>query len=93
MMPPSQYEESSIVKDYAKVIIFVCMLATLWIAFNECVMKIGNITLGMVSGIAADLVNFLILIWRITPIGMVIGVFIWVFLRAVRREPYQRYVG
>jgi len=47
----------------------------------------------MVNGTAADLVNFIILIYRLIPIGMVIGVFIWCFMRAVRREPYSQFVG
>jgi len=93
MMSPHRYEESKIVRDYALVIIFVCMLAALWIIFNEAVMGVGNIALDMVNGTAADLVNFIILIYRLIPIGMVIGVFIWCFMRAVRREPYSQFVG
>jgi len=56
-------------------------------------MKVGNVGLGMVAGTAADIINFLILIWRVTPIAMILGVFLWCFLRAVRREPYQQQVG
>lgn len=93
MMPPQRYQESNIVKDYALVIIFVSLLASLWIILNEVVMNVGNVGLDMVAGTAADIINFLILIWRVTPIAMVLGVFIWCFLRAVRREPYQQYVG
>ncbi len=26
-------------------------------------------------------------------IGMILGVFVWCFLRAVRKEPYSQYVG
>ncbi len=93
-MMPSRYEEgSSILKDYALVIIFVHFVAVLWIILNEAVMGIGNVGLDMVEGTATDLINFLILIWRIIPIGMIIGVWVWVFLRAVRREPYQQYAG
>lgn len=93
MMPPSQYQESSIIRDYALVIIFVSMLAVFFIILNEVVLKLGNVGLGMVTGQAAELINFLILIWRVTPIMMVLGVFVWVFLRAVRREPYQMQMG
>lgn len=93
MMPPQYHQESNIVKDYALVIIFVSMLAALWIILNEVVMNVGNVGLDMVTGTAADIINFLILIWRVTPIAMVLGVFVWCFLRAVRREPYQQYVG
>ena len=94
-MMPSQYQESNIVKDYALLIIFVCVLASLWIILNEVVMKVGNVAVDIVgtTGIAADLVNFLILIYRIVPIGMVLGVFLYVFLRAVRKEPYSQFVG
>lgn len=93
MMPVHPYQqESNIIKDYALVLIFVSIVATLWIIFNEVVMKLGNVTLNMVSGTAADLVYFIILIYRITPIGMVLGVFIWCFLRAVRKEPYTQFV-
>lgn len=95
MMPPTQYQESSVIRDYALVIIFVCTLAVLWIIFNEVVMKVGNATFDIVgtTGIAADLVNFIILIYRMIPIGMIIGVFVWCFLRAVKKEPYQQFVG
>jgi len=94
MMPP-QYQEHSVVHDYALAIIFVHFVAVFFIILNEVVMKVGNIGLGMVgtTGIAADLINFLILIWRIVPIGMILGVWLWVFLRAVRKEPYSQYVG
>lgn len=88
-----QYEQNSIVKDYALVIIFVHLVAVLWIILNEVVMGVGNVGLDMVAGTAADLINFLILIWRVTPIGMILGVWVWVFLRAVRREPYQQQIG
>lgn len=94
MQPYQQpYQGSNIIKDYALVIIFVCMVAVFFIILNEVVLKIGNAGLGMVSGQAAELINFLILIWRVTPIMMVLGVFVWVFLRAVRREPYQQQIG
>jgi len=92
MMQP-QRQEHSIVHEYALVIIFVHVVAIFFIILNEVVMKVGNVGLGMVSGIAADLINFLILIWRITPIGMILGIWVWVFLRAVRKEPYSQYVG
>ena len=93
-MMPSRYEESSsILKDYALVIIFVHLLAVFWIIFNEVVMKLGNVGLGMVSGVGADLINFLILIWRVVPIAMVLGIWVFVFVRAVKREPYQQYAG
>jgi len=90
MQPYSQ--NSNILKDYALAIIFIHMIAVLWIILNEAVMGIGNVALDMVAGTAADMVNFLILIYRIIPIGMIIGTWTWVFLRAVRREPYQQYV-
>lgn len=96
MQPYQQpYHESNIVKDYALVIIFVCLVAVLWIIFNEVVMKVGNAAFDIVgtTGIAANLLNFLILIYRVTPIAMILGVFVWVFLRAVRREPFQQQVG
>lgn len=94
MQPYQQpYQGSNIIKDYALVIIFVCMVAVFFIILNEVVMKLGNVGLGMVSGQAANIINFLILIWRVTPIMMVLGVFVWVFLRAVRREPYQQQIG
>ena len=86
-------QESNILKDYALAIIFVHFTAVLWIILNEVVMKVGNVALDMVAGTAADLINFLILIWRVFPIGMIIGVWIWVFLRAARREPYQLWIG
>lgn len=92
MMPP-QRQEHSIVHDYALAIIFVHLVAIFFIILNEVVMKVGNVGLGMVAGVAADLINFLILVWRITPIGMILGVWVWVFLRAVRKEPYSQYVG
>jgi hypothetical protein len=81
------------VKDYALVIIFVAMLAVLWIILNEVVMGVGNVALDMVDGTAADLVNFLITIYRLFPIAMVLGVFAWCFMRAFRREPFQQYGG
>jgi len=93
MLPPSQYQESNIVKDYGLVIVFVCLVAVFFIILNEVIMKVGNVGLGMVAGTAADIINFLILIWRVTPIAMILGVFLWCFLRAVRREPYQQQVG
>lgn len=92
-MMPQQYQGGSILKDYALVIIFVHLTAALWIILNEAVMGLGNVGLDMVSGTGADILNFLILIWRVIPIGMILGVWVWVFLRAVRREPYQQYVG
>jgi len=85
--------ESSIIKDYALAIIFVHVVAALWIILNEVVMGVGNAALDMVAGTAAGMINFLILIYRVIPIGMILGCWLWVFLRAVRREPYQQYVG
>lgn len=90
---PQQYRGSNIITDYALVIIFVCMLAVFFIILNEVVLKIGNVGLDMVSGQATTIINFLILIWRVTPIMMILGVFVWCFLRAVRREPYQQQIG
>lgn len=83
----------SIIRDYALVIIFVGLLCAFWVIMNEVVMKVGNVGLSMVSGTGAEIINFLILIYRITPIALVLAVFVWCFLRAVRREPYQQYVG
>jgi len=88
-------ENTSIIRDYALVIISVHVVAFLWIIFNEAVMGVGNAALDLVgtTGTAADLVNFLILIYRMIPIGLIIGIWVWVFLRATKREPYQQYVG
>jgi len=96
MQPYQQpYQSSNIIKDYALVIIFVCLVAVLWIIFNEVVMKMGNAAFDIVgtTGTPADLLNFLILIYRATPIAMVLGVFVWCFLRAVRQEPYKQQIG
>ena len=93
MYPVPEEEKTSILRDYALVIVFVCFLAFIWVIFNEVVMHMGNLTLEMVgnTGTPANIVNFIILIYRMTPIGMVLGVFLWVFLRAVKREPYREY--
>jgi len=92
MMPYPQQQGSNIVKEYALVIIFVSVLAVIWIIMNEVVMNVGGVGLDMVSGTATDILNFIILIYRIIPIAMIIGVFIWCFLRATRREPFQQFV-
>ena len=87
------HQESSILKDYALVIIFVHFVAALWIILNEAVVGVANVGLDLVAGTAADIINFLVLIYRIVPIGMIIGIWIYVFVRAVKREPYQQWVG
>lgn len=92
MMPYPQEQRSNIVKEYALVIIFVSVLAVIWIIMNEVVMNVGGVGLDMVSGTATDILNFIILVYRIIPIVMIIGVFIWCFLRATRREPFQQFV-
>ena len=91
-MMPSSYQEESILKQYALAIIFVHVLAMVWILLNEAVMGIGNAAFDMVgtTGQAADMINFLILIYRVIPIGMIIGVWVWIFLRAAKREPYYQ---
>jgi hypothetical protein len=95
MMPPARHQEHHIVRDYALVIIVVCFLAVPWIIFNEVVMRVGNVGFGIVgrTGAAADIINFIILIYRIIPIGMILGVFVWCFMRAVKKEPYYQFAG
>ena len=92
--PVPYQERTDILRDYALVIIFVCVLAFVWVIFNEVVMNVGNTAISLVgeTGVPSDLIHFIITIYRIVPIGMVIGVFLWVFLRATRKEPYQEYM-
>ena len=93
MYPVPQQDRTSILRDYALVIVFVCFLAFFWVVFNEVVVRVGDVTLEMVgnTGTPATLVNFITQVYRIAPIGMVIGVFLWVFLRATKKEPYREY--
>jgi len=73
--------------------IVVVIIAALWVIFNEVVMGVGNVAIDMVEGTGEDLANFLILIYRITPIFMVIAVWAWALMRAFKREPFEQFGG
>lgn len=88
-----QPQESSIARDYIMVVVVVCAVCAIWIIANEFVLKIGNIALDITGGPATAILNFIILSWRLAPIIIIIGVFVWAFMRAFKREPYEIYTG
>lgn len=93
MIPVQQIQSRNPIREYIMALVVVTMIAVFWVIMNEAVMGVGNVAIDMVEGTAEDLVNTLISIYRITPIAMVIGVWIWCFYRAFKREPFEEFGG
>lgn len=94
MYPQPPEPRRSIVEDYALVVIFVSIICFIWIIFNEVVIKVADIAAGYTTSEGAAILNFIVLIWRILPVALIIGIWAWAFMRAFRgREPYQQYGG
>lgn len=93
MFQPQQIQDTNPIRGYVLAMVVVVMIAVLWVIMNEAVMGVGNVALDMVEGIGADMVNFLILIYRVTPIFMIIAVWAWCFYRAFKREPFEQFGG
>lgn len=91
MFPIQQIQESNPIREYIVAMVLVVFIGILWVIFNELIMGVGNVAIGMVDGTALELVNFLILIYRITPIFMIIAVWTWAFFRAFAREPFEQF--
>lgn len=91
--PQQQIQQSNPIRDYVFAMVAVVIIAILWIVFNEAVMGIADVGLGMVTGTGADMINFLIAIYRITPIFMIVAVWLYCFFRAFKREPFEQFVG
>jgi uncharacterized BrkB/YihY/UPF0761 family membrane protein len=81
------------IREYITALIVVTMIAVFWVIMNEVVMGVGSVTIDMVEGTAEDLAYTLIDIYRITPIAMVIAVWVWCFYRAFKREPFEQFGG
>ena len=87
-------QERGITEDYMLAAISISIVCVLWIVFNEAVIKIANITASFpLESQASSIVSLLVTIWRALPVAIIIGVLVWVLMRAVKREPYAQYTG
>ena len=76
------------------ILVVVCLVCGLWIVFNEVVIKMANIgTVCAAGGPGAEIMNWLIMFWRILSVGIIIGVSAWAFMRAIKKESYAQYTG
>lgn len=93
MLPPQQVQEQNPIREYIMALTVVTFIAVFWVLMNEVVMGLGSVAIDMVEGTAEDIVYTLISIYRITPIAMVIAVWVWCFYRAFKREPFEQFGG
>jgi len=93
-MPQERFEGNPI-REYVFAIAIVHVISVVWILFNEVVMSVESIASDLVNGygIAVELLGWLVTIYRIIPIIMIVGVWVWAFLRAFKREPYTEFGG
>jgi len=95
MFPREQFESRNPIREYVFAIAIVHIIAVIWILFNEVVMSVSDVAFDFVgtTGTPADIVNWLITIYRIIPIMMIIAVWVWAFMRAFRKEAFEQFGG
>lgn len=84
-------DQRGLVFAYITVLGVVVGIGVCWIIFNEVVIHIGDVveTLGTSQGI--DIWHLIVFLWRILPVVLILGAFLWAILLATREEPYRRY--
>lgn len=99
-------DERGIIRDFMIVVIIVSFVCVLWIIFNECVMSLGDIGIEQTENCHIDnpdfpdpassakgIIDFLVLVWRVLPVALILGVWAWGIMRAFKHEPYTQYPG
>ena len=88
-----QYRQKSIVEEYAWAIGGIAITIFLWLILNEPVMKLINAAVPLSAAQGVQLLGFIVLVWRIWPIGMVGGILVWMIMRGAKGKESLEWVG
>lgn len=96
--------ERGIIRDFMLVVIVVTLVCVLWIVFNEAVWQLSDMAITQTENLHIDnsdfpdpassakaVIDFAVLIWRVLPVAIIIGVWAWGLMRAFKYEPYTQY--
>lgn len=97
-------DERGIIRDFMIVVVVVSFVCALWICTNEIVLQLGDIGIEQTENLHIDnpdfpdpassakgIIDFLVLVWRVLPVALIIGVWAWGIMRAFKHEPYTQY--
>lgn len=99
-------DERGIIRDYMIVVIVVSFVCVLWVCMNEIVWQLSDIAITQTENLHIDnsefpdpassakgIIDFLVLIWRVLPVVIILGVWAWALDRSFKHEPYTQYPG